>query len=127
MALTFDVELENPDPCFKKTPSKVVKVVCFRTLGISLTSMFVAVATAFLIFKYSPYYINLVYYPIAAMFALAKTGQEKDIQQRLYSLPAWIFFPSVIVFVLYGILVVHHYFSPSSSLPLSLPLSFLVS
>ena len=65
--------------------------------------MLVAVATAFLIFKYTPYYFNLVYYPIAAMFALAKKGQEKDIQQRLYSLPAWIFFPSVIIFVLYVI------------------------
>ncbi len=65
--------------------------------------MLVVVATAFLIFKCSSYYINLVYYPIAAMFALAKKGQEKDIQQRLYSLPAWIFFPSVIIFVLYGI------------------------
>jgi hypothetical protein len=75
----------------------------FRTLSISLTSMLVLVATAFLTFKYSAYYINLAYYPMAAMFALAKKGQERDIQHHLYSLPAWIFFPSATIFVLYGI------------------------
>ncbi len=37
------------------------------------------------------------------MFALTKKGQEKDIQQRLYSLPGWVFFPSVLIFLLYNV------------------------
>jgi len=55
-----------------------------------------AVAAIYLNFKSNTPNINVMYYyPVVGMFALTKKAQERDIR-RLYSLPDWVFFSSVL-------------------------------
>jgi len=111
-----------PDAPFRSSLSDFIKILFpnfkilklkrrlsdhFRTVYIILTSMIAVGAATYLTLESNTSYIILMYYPVMGMFALTKKGQEKDIDiQRLYSLPEWVFFSSVLVFLLSNISLV---------------------
>jgi hypothetical protein len=107
-----------PDAPFRSSLSDFIKILipnfnifnlkrrlsdCLRIAYIILTSLIAVGTAAYFNLKSNPSYIGLLYcYPVLGMFALTKKGQEKDIQ-RLYSLSEWVFFSSVLIFLLYNL------------------------
>jgi len=73
-----------------------------RTIGIILISLGVLAAIGYLVPHSNPQYVVLIYFPTAALFALMRKGEKKDIQLR-HSLPFCTFvavFFSYIVFAI---------------------------
>ena len=81
---------------------KKIGIIRPRTIVIMLTSVAVLAPTGFLIFEYAVG-APLIYFPLAAMFALAREKVFEDIQPRLYNLPEWATFTTCAIFITTGL------------------------
>jgi len=88
---------------FRIFPDKVSHsgtVTRTRMLTIVLASIVVLVITGYLVFKQVAVGVPLIYFPLAAIFALAREEEEEtDIKPRLHNLPKWASFTTSVLFI----------------------------
>lgn len=104
MKLLFRIFPDQPEP--GDTNPELLKKKIYtrpRTITIILAAVLALACTGYLVFNQIAVAVPLIYFPFAAVLALAREEMEMDIRPRLYNLPEWVFFTTCLLFIACGL------------------------